>query len=200
MKKFISFIFIISILFFTGCGGDNKNTNHTTQKVEQTKPIDKQKIISKDEEKIVYQNFKNKIQRGLFAVDNDWDALWSPTITNFANGLIDEKTVFQTLRQLEQNLINDEMIIYEAYNNLYDDLPENTIISKETQNQMKQVTNEYQQWIQQRRKSSENFRQALGIGQITEEKIQETIKMINQADAIMMGATEKLAQLENKFK
>ena len=37
MKIFISFIFIISILFFTGCGGDNKTTNQTTQKVETAK-------------------------------------------------------------------------------------------------------------------------------------------------------------------
>ena len=114
--------------------------------------------------------------------------------------MIDDKTTFQTLRQLEQNLINDEMIIYAAYNNLYDNLPKNTVISQETQDKMKQVTDDYQQWIQQRRKSSENFRQALGMGQITEAKIQETVDMINRADAIMLGATGKLAELEKKFK
>ena len=169
------------------------NINQPTQKVEQ-------KVLSAAEEKVVYQNFKNQIQKGLVAVDNDWATLWSPTITNFANGLIDDKTTFQTLRQLEQNLINDEMIIYAAYNNLYDNLPNNTVISQETQDKMKQVTDDYQQWIQQRRKSSENFRQALGMGQITEAKIQETVDMINRADAIMLRATGKLAELEKKFK
>ena len=46
------------------------------------------------------------------------------------------------------------MIIYAAYNNLYDNLPKNTVISQETQDKMKQVTDDYQQLIQQRRKSS----------------------------------------------
>ena len=38
------------------------------------------------------------------------------------------------------------------------------------------------------------------MGQITEAKIQETVDMINRADAIMLGATGKLAELEKKFK
>lgn len=114
--------------------------------------------------------------------------------------MIDEQTVFQTLKQLEQNLINDEMIIYEAYNSLYDNIPENKVISQETQNKMKQITDEYQQWIQQRRKISESFRRPLGIEPITESKINEIVQMNKIADAIMLGATAKLAELENKFK
>ena len=199
-KKVITGIFVLAIAVSAFSDNSTKNTNQQTQKVEQQKTVEQKKVLSTADEKIIYQNFKNQIQKGLVAVDNDWDTLWSPTITNFANGSIDEKTTFATLRQLEQNLINDEMIIYAAYNNLYDNLPANTVISQETQNKMKQITDDYQQWIQQRRKSSENFRQALGMGQINEAKIQETIDMINRADAIMLGATGKLAELENKFK
>ena len=95
MKKIFSLVAIfILMLSFTGCGDDKKaNTNQpTTQKVEQ-------KVLSAAEEKVVYQNFKNQIQKGLVAVDNDWDTLWSPTITNFANGLIDYK-LFDNLNKI----------------------------------------------------------------------------------------------------
>lgn len=142
-------------------------------------------------EKYAFQDWESKINSGINAVDDHWESLWQYTLNSASSGAIDAQTVFQNFRELEHKLIDDEMIFQNAT------VPQE--MSQAYSKKMNTIRQNFVSWAKLRRKSCENFRLAFMQGNITPQVMQESIDIINQADAFMLRSTAQLVELENEI-
>ena len=209
MKRFFVVIFAAMFLF-SGCGSDSSSkTEPPKEKVEQSKPEPPKKLTQEEKivqeepasqvtqeeimlsEKDAFQKWESRINFGINKVDEHWETLWQHTLNNAANGSIDPQTVFQNLRELEHKLIDDEMIFQMA------DIPDE--MSSDYGIKMNNIRQGFADWAKLRRKACENFRFALGTDNLTPQVMQESVNIINQADAFMLRSTAILVELENEI-
>ncbi|MBR3050709.1 MAG: hypothetical protein IKG61_04585, partial [Selenomonadaceae bacterium] len=142
-------------------------------------------------EKYAFQDWKAKLYSGSEAVDEHWESLWQYTLTSASNGQMDAQTVFQNLRELEHNLIEDEMIFHNAT------IPEE--MSETHAKTMNTIKQGLADWARLRRKGCEHFRLAFASGDITPQVMQESLDIINQSDAVLLSSTAKLIVLEEEI-
>lgn len=142
-------------------------------------------------EKNAFQNWESTINSGINAVDDHWESLWQYTLNSASAGNMDAQTVFQNLRELEHKLIDDEMIFQMA------NIPKE--MSSDYSIKMKNIRRGFSDWAKLRRKACENFRLAFGTGNVTQQVIQESMNIINQADSCMLRSTALLVELENEI-
>ncbi len=142
-------------------------------------------------EREAFWEWDAEIKRGIAVVDDDWEQLWQYTLTDFSNGYIDAPTAFQTLRELEHRLIEDEMIFRNAA------IPQE--ISSMYRSQMNSIKNNFAEWAKMRRKGCEKFRFALADNAITPQSAQQSLDLINKGDVLMLKGNMDLGELENKI-
>ncbi|MBQ6130946.1 MAG: hypothetical protein IJL12_01195 [Selenomonadaceae bacterium] len=142
-------------------------------------------------EKYAFQDWKAKLYSGSDAVDEHWENLWQYTLTSASNGYMDAQTVFQNLRELEHNLIEDEMIFHNAT------IPEE--MSEVHAKKMNTIKKGLADWARLRRKGCEHFRLAFASGDITPQVMQESLDIIKQSDAVLLNSTAKLIALEEEI-
>ena len=155
------------------------------RRVAEEKRLAEQQIVN---EQIAFKEWDAKIQRGIVAVDNDWEQLYQNTITNFSNGYIDRNTAFQQLQELDKRLIADEMIFAQAV------IPDK--ISSEHSKQMEMIKDNFVNWARARRLAAEKLRLAIMNGELNPQIAQQSIDLINSGDKLMMHANMFLAKLE----
>ena len=167
------------------------------KRIAEQKPADEkrqsneQSVEQKVAEKDAFQNWESKINSGLSAVDDHWENLWQYTLNSASNGAMDAQTVFQNLRELEHKLIDDEMIFQNA------NVPQE--MSQAHATKMNAIRQGFASWAKLRRKGCENFRLAFMKGNITPQVMQESVNIINQADAVMLKSQADLVDLENEI-
>ena len=140
-------------------------------------------------EKYAFQDWKAKLYSGSEAVDEHWESLWQYTLTSASNGQMDAQTVFQNLRELEHNLIEDEMIFVNAT------VPQE--MSEAHAQKMNAVKQGLAQWVRLRRQGCEKFRSA--FIQSNTQVMQESLAIINQSDTVLLQSTAKLIALEEEI-
>lgn len=142
-------------------------------------------------EKYAFQDWKAKLYSGSNAVDEHWESLWQYTLTDASNGYMDAQTVFQNLRELEHNLVEDEMIFHNAT------VPQE--MSGAHAKKMNDIKQGLADWVRLRRKGCEKFRLAFMQGNLTPQVMQESLDIINQSDAVLLTSIAKLTALEEEI-
>ena len=202
MKKFLALIFAAMFLL-TGCGGNsNSKTEPPASKSAEEKSKAPKKLTPEEKavkeveqkaaaEKYAFQDWKAKLYSGSNAVDEHWESLWQYTLTDASNGYMDAQTVFQNLRELEHNLVEDEMIFHNAT------VPQE--MSGAHAKKMNDIKQGLADWVRLRRKGCENFRLAFMQGNLTPQVMQESLDIINQSDAVLLTSFAKLTALEEEI-
>ncbi len=105
--------------------------------------------------------------------------------------MIDESKMIYKLEEVERQMDYSKSIIANA--------PVDLSISDKTQSQMNEIKQGYQNWIDERKKCMRNYLNDFTTGNLTEETILRTQRIISKSNEILFDVAQKTIDLENKF-
>jgi len=199
---FISVSVVISVIVTKSAIKENQVANNRIQKEisknygkSETKKNQPKNSTNQNQsrttEKTAYQKFSSEITKGTDSADRHWKE-WIEILENYDAGIIDDNKMLYELEEIEQKMSYDKSIIANA--------PVGSSVSRETQNQMNQIKQGYQDWIDERKKCMENYRIDFTTGNLTQETILQTQQIIGRSNEILFDAVQKTIDLGNKFK